>query len=57
MAPARIFINEDLPEPLTPMSPTRSPSSMTSSRSRKTVLLPKERDSEAARRSVICPGT
>src|SRR5256885_5294474 len=53
MAPARIFMSDDFPEPLTPMSPTRSPSSMTSSRSRKTVLLPKERESEAARRSVI----
>src|SRR3954471_13596548 len=53
MAPPRIFMSDDLPEPLTPTRPTRSPSSMTSSRSRKTVLLPKEREREAARSKVI----
>src|SRR3954452_14419451 len=55
MAPARIFISDDFPEPLTPMSPTRSPSSMTSSRSRNTVRLPKDSDREAARSRVILP--
>src|SRR3954467_4410734 len=55
MAPARIFISDDFPDPFTPMSPTRSPSSMTSVRSSKTVRLPKASDKEAARSRVTAP--
>src|SRR5258708_149738 len=50
MAPARIRISDDLPDPLTPMSPTRSPSSTTSVTSWKTVRLPKASERSATRR-------
>jgi len=48
-------MSDDFPDPFTPTSPIRSPSSIVNVRPSKTVRLPNERPRPAAWRSVTAP--